>query len=268
MALIAPGPSARGEDIGELVRKGFYDEASLTVHLRSYYLDRTNPRLPNNVAWAGGGWLGYQTGWFADVLRFGVVGYTSQPLSAPPGTDGTLLLRPGQLGYTALGQAYGQLKLWDQVFTGYRQLINQPEVNPHDNRMTPNTFEAYLLSGKLGDVSYLAGFVDRMKPRNSEEFIDMATVAGAPAGSKEGMILAGLAFAPDETAKMRASGYFVPNVLASGYGDFSKTFSVTDDIDLRVGGQFMVQGSTGINLLTTRPFSTWAGGLDLDFIWG
>ena len=39
------------------------------------------------------------------------------------------------MGYAVLGQAYGKLKLFGQEFTGYRQLINQPEVNPQDNRM-------------------------------------------------------------------------------------------------------------------------------------
>lgn len=268
MLLAAVPPPAHAEDAGAAIKRGFYDEATLTVHLRSYYMDRTNPVLPNNVAWAGGGWVGYETGWLFDAVSFGVVGYTSQPLAAPPGTDGTLLLRPGQLGYTVLGQAYGKLRLWDQEFTGFRQLINQPEVNPQDSRMTPNTFEAYTLGGKLGDVRYLVGYVDKIKLRNATEFVDMATAAGAPAGSKQGMVLAGLSFAPDDTFSVRASSYFVPNVLASGYADMSKSFALTDDIDLRVSGQLMVQGSHGANLLEARPFSTWVGGLDLDLIWG
>src|SRR5882672_4594149 len=144
LAVSQPAP-VRAQGLGEELKRFMYDDATLTFHVRSYYFDRTNPSPPNNVAWAGGGWVGYETGWFFDAVRFGIVGYTSQPLSAPPGTDGTLLLAPGQLGYTVLGQAYGKLKLWGQEFTGYRQLINQPEVNPQDNRMTPNTFEAYTL---------------------------------------------------------------------------------------------------------------------------
>ena len=61
--------------------------------------------------------MGYETGWFHDLLRFGGVGYTSQPLVGPAGTDGTLLLGPNQSGYTVLGQAWGKLRLWDQEFT-------------------------------------------------------------------------------------------------------------------------------------------------------
>jgi hypothetical protein len=268
-ALLVAAPLAvRAEEAGGALRRAFFDEASLTVHLRSYYMDRTNARPPDNVAWAGGGWVGYETGWLFDAVRFGVVGYTSQPLVAPRGTDSTNLLGSDQFGYTVLGQAWGKLRLWGQEFTGYRQLIDQPEVNPQDNRMTPNTFEAYTLAGRLSGVRYLAGYVDRIKRRNAVDFVDMATAAGAPAGSREGMLLAGLSYVPDDDFTARLSGYLVPNVLASGYGDFAKTVSLTDSVDLRIGGQLMIQGSTGTNLLAARPYSTWSGGLDLDLTWG
>ncbi len=56
--LMAMSPPVCAEDVGAALVRGFYDEASLTVHLRSYYMDRTNPVPPNNVAWAGGGWVG------------------------------------------------------------------------------------------------------------------------------------------------------------------------------------------------------------------
>jgi hypothetical protein len=265
---IALSEPARGQGFGEALKQGLYDDATLTFHVRSYYFDRTNPSPPNNVAWAGGGWVGYETGWFFDAVRFGVVGYTSQPLAASPQTDGTLLLAPGQYGYTALGQAYGKLKLWGQEFTGYRQLIDQPEVNPQDNRMTPNTFEAYTLGGQLGDLSYFAGYVASEKTRNETQFRNMAQVAGAPEGVNAGMGLLGFTFAPDDSFKARLSTYHVPDILTSGYADAAKLFSLTDDIDLRLSGQFMVQGSTGLHLLTGQAFSTWVGGVDVDLLWG
>ena len=153
----APPPSARAQDTGAELKRFMYDDATITVHLRSYYLDRTNPSLPNNVGWAGGGWVGYETGWLFDAVRLGIVGYTSLPLVGSADTDGTLLFLPGPKGYAVLGQAYGKLKLFGQEFTGYRQLINQPEVNQQDNRMTPNTFEAYTLAGGFGAFSYFGG---------------------------------------------------------------------------------------------------------------
>jgi hypothetical protein len=195
-AIVSTGAAVRADDFGQALQKGIYDDATVTVHLRSYYFDRTNPGPTNNVAWAGGGWVGYETGWFFDAVRFGVVGYTSQPFAASAQTDGTFLLAPGAYGYTVLGQAYGKLRLWGQEFTGYRQLINQPEVNPQDNRMTPNTFEAYTLGGKLGDFSYFAGYVANEKTRNETQFRNMAQVAGAPEGVNAGHGPAGLHLRP------------------------------------------------------------------------
>lgn len=264
---IAAAPTV-AQDFGPALKRGLYDDATLTFHVRSYFMDRTNASPPNSLAWAGGGWIGYETGWFYDAVRFGAVGYTSQPLVAPPGMEGTLLLRPGQLGYTVLGQAWGKLKLWDQEFTGYRQLINQPEVNPQDSRMTPATFEAYTLAGALGDLSYFVGYVAAEKPRDSDRFLNMAQIAGAPAGVSEGMALATLTYAPTDSFKTRLSAYHVPNILSSGYADVSKSWSLSDNMDLKLAAQFMVQGSTGAQLLTGNAFSTWAGGIDVDLTWG
>ncbi len=266
-AAVITAPAA-AQDLESTLKRGLYDDATLTFHVRSYFMDRTNPTPPKNTAWAGGGWIGYETGWFHDAVRFGAVGYTSQPLSAPAGAGGTLLLRPDQLGYTVLGQAWGKLKLWDQEFTGYRQLINQPEVNPQDSRMTPATFEAYTQAGKFGAFSYFAGYVAAEKPRDSDQFFNMAKIAGAPDGVSEGMGLVGFTYAPTDTLKARLSAYHVPNILSSGYADISKAVSLTDDIDLRLSAQFMVQGSNGAHLLTGTAFSTWAGGVDLDLTWG
>ena len=75
-------------------------------------------------------------------------------------------------------------------------------------------------------------------------------------------------YAPTDEFKVRLSSYLVPDILASGYGDVSAYLSLSDSVDLRLGAQMMIQGGTGENRLTVRPFSTWAGGLDLDLIVG
>ena len=154
-------------------------------------------------AWAAGGWLGYQTGWIGDVLQFGVVGYTSLPVWAPEDRDGTLLLI-GQEGFAVLGQAYAALKFEEQVATFYRQLVNQPEVNPQDNRMVPNTFEGATLKGDLGPVSYYGGVLTAMKKRDADEFVNIAEAAGV--AQNELMYLGGL----DVRADRQLGGAHLP----------------------------------------------------------
>ena len=63
------------------------------------------------------------------------------------------------------------------MLTLYRQTVNQPEVNPQDNRMTPNTFEGGSLKGDLGPLSYYAGMLTTMKKRNADEFVNIAEAA-------------------------------------------------------------------------------------------
>jgi hypothetical protein len=262
------GP-ARAEEGGGALRRFLFDDALALVHVRSYYRERDRPPpLDNWAAWATGGWVGYETGWLLDTFRVGGVVYTSQPFWAPQDTDGTRLLLPKQTGYTVLGQAFAQLKWHDQIFTFYRQLVDEFEVNPRDNRMTPNTFEAYALRGRLGDVTYFAGYVASMKGRDEVAFYDMAKVAGAPEGVSAGMGLVSLRYDAIPGLRLRTSAYHVPDILTSSYSEAIWTRQLGDDFGMRLSGNFMVQGSTGLHLLTGEPFSTFSAGIRGELMWG
>ena len=49
--------------------------------------------------------------------------------------------------------------------------------------MTPNTFEGVTVGGKVDWVQYLAGYLWKIKPRNSDEFISMSEQAGRRAAT-------------------------------------------------------------------------------------
>jgi hypothetical protein len=168
----------------------FLRDTNLRLQWRSYYFNRENPEDGSeNEAWAFGGWISYRSGWLFDVFGLGATFYGSAPLYAPDDRDGTLLLKPGQEGYDVLGEAYAALRYQDNILVrGYRQLVNQPYINPIDNRMTPNTFEGITAGGKVGVVEYFAGYLWKIKPRNEDDFIFMSQQAGA-AGSDDGVIL-------------------------------------------------------------------------------
>ena len=167
----------------------FFRDTQLGLNLRMYYFDRENhvaPPKSDNEAFTIGGSLAYQSGWLADIFRIGLEGFGSQKLYAPEDRDGTLLLRPGQESYAALGRAYGELKYAKYTAALYRQYIDTPYVNQQDNRMTPNTFEAYRIIGKYDWAQFTAGYVDAIKPRNANNFTSMSEQAGAPPGAGAG----------------------------------------------------------------------------------
>ena len=255
---------AHADDLRGELKRFLYDEAMATFHIRSYFLDSQNPTHPNFVAQVVGGWVGLQTGWFYDTFQLGAVGYTTQPIWAPQDSsntsNGTLLLKPDGYGFFTLGQAYVSARWQGQTFTGFRQYVDELEVNPHDNRELPQTFEAYALRGKLGAVNYFAGYVAAQKPRDFSAFINMGEAAGAP-NYNRGMALGSVKYGSMDNLQLRASTYYVPDILWSSYSDAGGTIPISEDFKVQLSGQFAVQGSNGLNLLTGQPFSTfWAGG--------
>jgi hypothetical protein len=248
----------------------FFRDTQVSVNFRMYYFDRENHLAPprsDNEALTIGGSLAYQSGWWADLLRVGVEGFGSQKLHGPEDRDGTLLLLPGQTSYAALGRAYGELKYAEYTATLYRQYIDTPYVNQQDNRMTPNTFEAYRITGKYDWVQFAAGYIDAIKPRNANEFVSMSEQAGAPPGRERGMIAVGARFTPSKALSLGAINYYVPDTWNIFYTEGNYTWPLTDTLGLKLQGQFTEQDNVGGDNLI-GSFSTRVGGVQAALSYG
>jgi hypothetical protein len=262
------GPALASDDLSTSLANALGRDSTVTVHLRSYYFDRLNPGDVTNAATALGGWLGYESGWIANAVRFGVVGYTSQKLWGPLDKDGTDLLAPGQQSYSVIGQSWLTLKLADQLLTGGRFEVHQPEISATDNRMTPITYSGGNLTGKLGNTHYYAAYLNATKPKNSENFINFVQAAGINSAESEPLYLVGLWAPGDQPWRWHLSSYYVPNVLSSNYADTSLLIPLENEYRLRLGAQGMLQYGVGQGLLTGPDFSTWSVGLRADLARG
>ena len=250
----------------------FIRDTDLKVHFRSYYFNRTKPDDTVNEAWAGGGWVGYQSGWLLDTFSMGATLYGSAPLYTPPDRDGTLLLRPGQNGYYVPGEAWGALRYEDYaLLKGYRQRVDQTYINPQDNRMTPNTFQGVTLGGKVLGVQYLGGFLWKIKPRNSDEFISMSQQAGGPEDSNDGAGLFGVRLTPLEGLRIDLSNQYGVNTFNPIYAETEYLWPLTEDWKLRLGAQFTDQRAVGNALLPKAGgksyWDTQAGGARVQAIY-
>ena len=164
----------------------FFRDTKLSINLRTYYYNRDKYDSTTTEAWALGGSISYKSGYFLDHLAVGTTLYTSQPLYAPSNRDGTLLLEPGQKQYTVFGELYAEIKVINDVLIDlYKKEYNTPYINKQENRMTPNTFEAYTLLGTWGgkdgapELRFGGGYFAKMKPRNAERFEWMSQAAGS-----------------------------------------------------------------------------------------
>ncbi len=225
----------------------FWRDAKLALRPRSYYLDRQRDS-GDNAAWALGGSLDFTSGWWQERLRVSASLYTSQKLYGPSDKDGTLLLAPRQEGYTVLGQAYLEASLPKGIIArAGRTTFNLPYLNRQDNRMTPNTFEAYGFGRRVEQgISFVLAQVEEMKTRNSDEFVSMSEAAGLE-DTNESLSTAGLRVA---SGKLNAGliNHYAWDFMNTLYAEANAATSLTEDLALSGSVQFTDQRSIGDEL--------------------
>jgi hypothetical protein len=249
-------------------------DIAFNLQLRNYYLDRVNFDGSDSEAWALGGSAGVKTGYFGDLIAFGATGYTSQRLYGPLDKDGTKLLQPEQQPYTVIaGQLYGQIKLSSKInVTVGRKGMESPFINSQDSLMTPNTFSGYALLGTIGSTDqrklhFAAGYIDRIKPRNAEDFESMAAAAGAPAGVERGVYVAGVSSTAG-ALEIGGADYHSADIINITYAEARYKLPLADRLGLRFGAQYADQTSAGSNLLTGDVFSNHQYGLKIELARG
>jgi hypothetical protein len=246
----------------------FFRDSTFSGQVRSFYLNRKQFDSSHSEAWVLGGSLAYKSGYLADFFRLGVVGYTSQRLYGPEDKDGTLLLEPNQHGYTVLGQLYGEIKVSDKLFAAFgKKEYNTPFINKNDTRETPNTFQGYSFYGTAGGEDgapawrYGGGYINKIKERNSDEFVWMSKDAGADVDRG---VYAGLVNFKQNNFSLGIANYYSNDIINIFYTEAKYALPLTGDYKLQLSAQYTNQRSTGDDLLKGYSFSTGQGGVKAD----
>jgi hypothetical protein len=244
----------------------FWRDTSFNVHVRSYYFGSDTPGTGKKEAWALGGWLAYESGWWKDRLKIGLTGYTSQKLYGSEDRDGTLLLKPGQEGFSVLGQAYLQTRVADEInLRIYRQILDLPYINQDDSRMVPNTFEAYTLNGEsVGHFDFIISHVAKMKTRNASTFRPMSEIAGFP-GTDKGLTLGGLTYSLSDDIYVGAINQYSWDLWNTAYTEAAGVWDIADGTEIGLTVQYTDQRDVGDAL--DGVFSTSAMGAAMAFSW-
>ena len=135
--------------------------------------------------------------------------------------------------------------------------------------MTPNTFEGVTLGGKAGFVQYLGGYLWKIKPRNSDEFISMAEQAGAT-GSNDGVGMAGVRLTPITGVRIDVSDQYGVNTFNTFYVEGEYLLPLTENWKLRLGAQFTDQRAVGDALVANAAEKNWStqnGGVQVQAIY-
>jgi len=250
----------------------FLRDTKWSAQLRSFYFDRDKYDDSTSAAWALGGSITYLSGYLADFFRIGATGYTSQKLWGPEEKDGSGLLKPGQEGYTVLGQLYGEFKFSEQIFGAIgAKSYNTPYLNANDVRMTPNTFEGATVYGTVGGAEgepkfrFGGGYISKIKQKNDDEFVPMSEAAGVGSVDRGVYVLGGNYIAGDFS--IGAAEYYSSDIINIFYAESKYGFKFGENSKLTLAAQYTDQQSTGDNLLAGKSFTTnqWGVKSDLNF---
>src|SRR6266478_3397314 len=279
-------------------RRQALKDTKFEFNFRTFYLDRSQFSGAESQAWAIGGWLGVKTGYFLDHIAFGATVYTSNPIYAPDDRDGTLLLAPGQNGYTVLGEFYAELRIVKDVgITVGAKGYDTPFINRNDTRMTPNTFEAIVLQGRtelgksnsddnvtadgiglskdgkevavptptpaqdVAAIKYGLGYFYKIKERNDSVFVSMSEDAGADV--ERGVWAAGALYEKGKFS-IGAIDYYSDDIINIAYAESKVQVPLSSDWRPKFAGQYVDQGSVGDNALQGHSFSGHQFGLKVD----
>ena len=154
--------------------------------------------------------------------------FGSRPLYTGPNAGDTLVLTSTGSSYTVLGQAYlaANLSKTAQLIAGRTAAVDTPYANREFNRMTPNTFQGALLNGLIADeqqahsLHYLVGYFDKIKERNSTNFISMSRAAGSDLS--RGTALVGGRYS-QQALSAGLIEYYTPDVLNVVYAGANYT---------------------------------------------
>src|SRR5256714_1308459 len=270
-------------------RRAAFEDTEFLVNLRTFYFDRSDFTGAEKQAWAIGGWAGVRTGYFLDHIAFGATVYTTNPIYAPDDRDGTSLLEEGQNGFTVLGEFYADIRIMKGLgVTVGAKGYDTPFISRNDNRMLPNTFGAAVLQGRyefgnssssanvpsdaiglskddksvavppptpaaeVAAIKYGFGYFDQIKERNENEFVSMAKDAGADVN--RGVWAAGAQYEKGKFS-IGAIEYYCADVINIAYAQTGFQIPLSDDVRLKLGGQYTDEASVGDNLLDGDSFS-------------
>lgn len=217
------------------------------VNFRTFYYGQQNATDAFNkdkekISWALGGSAQLKSGKVLDVFNIGSEFFTSQKLYGPEDKGGARILENNQESYSVMGVLNPQFNYEENTLTLYRQRLDLPYVNSQDNRMTPNTFEnyAYAFVGEGDEPPFqmAVGYLNKMKKRNSEDFVYMSEAAGVT-GHDRGMPWIGARIRPFKDLKVAAINYTGLDYLNIFYSDAEYATKVSKDWALNLLRSFL-----------------------------
>jgi hypothetical protein len=231
-----------------------FRDMRMSFYTRTHALDLENGVGPPSKAWALGAALGLRTGFLDDWLQFEIAAATSQPLWAPEGEGGTLLLTDNQAEVSSLGIANAHMRGFGQELTIGRQLVKTPYINPQDNRMIPNAVEGVALMRRRDEaqtLDYGFGYLWGFKARDSSYFVPFSEELGVE--EDRGVAVAGAKVMPAKGLTLGGIDYLIPDVLNTAFTELDWIVDAAP-VQVRFSVNYTDQRTVGADLIAGAPY--------------
>jgi hypothetical protein len=171
------------------------------------------------------------------------------------------------------GELYGEFLINERTRLSIgRRGIDTPYINRNDSRMAPITYESLALQGlygnaKSGEWRVGGGYFHSAKERNSDEFVSMSDIAGAPDDVDNGVYAVGANYRKGEFS-IGAVDYYSQDIINIFYTEAKYGFAIGERSKLSFALQYSGQTSVGDELLKGTSFDANQWGAKAELAWG
>ena len=201
--------------------KSAFSNGKLDGQFRLFHFTRNFDDSNDRQDLASGGMFYYRTDPIKGI-NVGLAFYTGQEMGLnDEDKDVYGLLATDEKGdhksYSVLGEAFIQGIFRNITVKAGRQEMETPFVNTDDNRLTPQSTEAYtIIFNGIPDLEIFSSYVSKMRGKSATEFISMTEYAEVD-GDGEALVLGGLVYQGNSKLKLQIWDFFAKELFNEIY---------------------------------------------------
>jgi hypothetical protein len=231
--------------------KGALKEGKFSGQFRSYLFQRDYDVRNTREDFATGRMLYYTSGDLHGI-SLGFAFYTGQGMGLNDDDKDVygLLDRDANgnhKNFTVPGEAYIKALFHDTTLKLGRQELELPWVNTDDNRLTPQSTNAYtLINNSINDLELLFSYITRMRGKASDSFVSMTEYADIPADKHVSAI--GLTYKGITNLELYAWDFYAKDFINNIYMKAIYSGETAKGFAWHLTGQYLKQDDTGDSL--------------------
>ena len=246
--------------------KSAFTHGRLKGEFRNYGFERDYDQRNDRKDIASGGMLYYRTAPLNGISA-GFAFYTGQEMGVNDSDDDVYgLLAEDADGnhesFSVLGEAFIRADFWDTTLKLGRQELETPFVNTDDNRLTPQSTEAYtLVNQSIPDFKIIASYVAKMRGKSETKFVSMSEYAGI-ASEDEPVIFGGLVYEGAENLSLAVWDFYAKEFFNEIYLRADGSWPLNEKWSLFGSAQYLNQQDVGDKIggsLDTYTYGVEAG---------